>query len=91
MFSISFSSLTFSQILIDDGPIIIKNKNRLIPEYVIHGNSWDHRILTYWFANGTIDIEGDNEKDAIRAAMSIWENQTDILFLEVCDSIFADI
>lgn len=85
------SLFAFSQILIDDGPIIVKNKNRFIPEYVIHGNSWDHRILTYWFANGTNDIEGDNERDAIRIAMSIWENQTDIFFLEVCDSSYADI
>jgi len=91
LFSIFISPLASAQILIDDGPIIVPNKIQYSPEYVVQGNNWDHRILTYWFANGTEDIQDNLEQNAIRTAMSIWENQTDLYFLEVCDSIFADI
>lgn len=81
----------FSQRLIDDGPIIIKRQAEINPDYVIQGNSWDHRILTYWFSNGTEDILGNDERTALHTALDIWQNQTDIRFLEVCDSINADI
>ncbi len=83
--------LSYSQILIDDGPIIINKQKEIASDFVIQGNSWNHRILTYWFSNGTNDINGDDERTAIRSAMDIWQNQTDIKFLEVCDSDNADI
>ncbi len=82
---------TYSQILIDDGPIIINRKIGMTPDYVIQGNSWNHRILTYWFSNGTNDITGNEERIAIRSAMDIWQTQTNLRFFEVCDSVDADI
>ncbi|WP_439489919.1 hypothetical protein [Algoriphagus sp.] len=30
------------------------------------GTTWDHRIMTYFFQNGTLDIPGNNEEQAIR-------------------------
>ena len=77
--------------MIDDGPIIINNHNGVTPNYIIQGNIWDHRIITYWFSNGTNDIPLNYERIAIRYALDIWQNQTDIRFLQVCDSIDADI
>ncbi|WP_318350275.1 matrixin family metalloprotease [Aquipluma nitroreducens] len=85
------SASAYTQILIDDGPIIINKKTSIAPDYAIQGNSWNHRILTYWFSNGTTDITGTEERTAIRTAMELWRNQTDIRFLEVCDSVHADI
>jgi len=85
------TSSAYTQILIDDGPIIINNKTGITPDYVIQGNSWNHRILTYWFSNGTADITGTEERTAVRTALDLWQNQTDIKFLEVCDSVHADI
>jgi hypothetical protein len=63
----------------------------MTPDYVIQGNSWNHRILTYWFSNGTNDITGNEERIAIRSAMDIWQTQTNLRFFEVCDSVDADI
>ena len=82
---------SYSQILIDDGPIIINKQIGITPDYVIQGNSWDHRVLTYWFSNGTNDITGNDERIVKRSAMDIWQNQTDMRFLEVGDSVDADI
>ena len=85
------STSVYTQILIDDGPIIINKKTSIAPDYAIQGNSWNHRILTYWFSNGTADIAGTGERTAVQTAMELWQNQIDIRFLEVCDSVHADL
>jgi hypothetical protein len=85
-----FTSFIFSQRLIDNGPIIVRQPE-LSPDYVLQGNSWDHRILTYFFSNGTEDISGNDEQVAVRTAFSLWQDQTDLRFLEVCNSANADI
>lgn len=68
------------------------NKNGLVtPNYTVLGTSWNHRIITYYFENGTSDISGDDERDAIRQAFTYWSAQTDLEFLQVCSSFNADI
>lgn len=54
-------------------------------------SSWDHRILTYFFQNGTPDMAGNTERDAVRQGMALWEAQSNIRFLEVCSASNADI
>lgn len=55
------------------------------------GTEWDHRIITYFFQNGTGDIVGDGEQQAIRDGFALWSAQTDLAFLEVCNANVADI
>jgi len=40
--------------------------NGVTPNYVPIGTTWDHRIITYSFANGTGDITGNDERQAIK-------------------------
>ena len=70
------------------------NENVINPKYVIIGNGnnvWEDRIITYFFDNGTPDISGDLEEDGVRDAFDIWQAETDIAFLEVCNANNADI
>ena len=52
------------------------NENVINPKYVIIG---------------TPDISGDLEEDGVRDAFDIWQAETDIAFLEVCNANNADI
>lgn len=75
---VSLSQEKKLKILYDDWPITVKsNKDRLkngdlSPYFVIIGTTWNHRAITYFFANGTDDITGNIERLAIRDAFSIW-------------------
>lgn len=70
---------------------IINKSDGIAPNFVLIGRQWDRRIITYFFQNGTPDIAGNDEQNAIRAAMAIWSNATDIFFIEVCTQAEADI
>lgn len=59
--------------------------------FVPVGTSWANRIITYGFQNGTDDINGDDERQAIRDAFALWAAQTDLAFVEVCNFNDADI
>ncbi|MEN8249810.1 MAG: matrixin family metalloprotease [Bacteroidota bacterium] len=82
----------------DDWPTIDANANirslyssEPSIDFVLMGREWDHRIITYFFQNGTPDIAGNAEELAVRDAMEIWSNEADIVFLEVCTHAEADI
>lgn len=82
----------------DDWPITVKSnaekKNSssdVNVNYVPIGTIWDHKIISYFFENGTDDIAGNGERQAIRDAFAIWEAQTNLYFLEVCSASSADI
>lgn len=75
-----------AQILYDNGPIDDPNNN-----FTLEGRSWNHNNLTYFFQNGTDDIIGDNERNAVEQAMDIWENSSEITFTEVFNPFNADI
>ncbi len=55
------------------------------------GREWDHRIITYSFQNSTLDITIIAQRQSIRNALDLWEDVTDIVFLEVCNETNADI
>jgi hypothetical protein len=59
--------------------------------FVLIGRQWNRRIITYFFQNGTPDIAGTNEQNAVRDAMAIWSNAVDLYFLEVCNQADADV
>ncbi|GAA4419489.1 hypothetical protein GCM10023187_53850 [Nibrella viscosa] len=100
---ITTKSLTLGQgskkesALYDDWPVTVSSnltqgkKNTNVSAYFSINRSWNHRILTYYFQNGTNDIAGDGERQAIRQAFDLWASQTDIAFLEVCNEASADI
>lgn len=75
-----------AQILYDNGPIDDPNNN-----FTLEGRSWNHNNLTYFFQNGTDDIVGDAERNAVEQAMTIWENSSEITFTEVSNLFSADI
>ena len=53
--------------------------------FVLRGCSYQgkFRTLTYAFVNGTADIAGNNERQAIRNAFATWQAQIPIDFVEV--------
>ncbi len=82
--------LGLSQTYYDHGPIVENNFNPLwVPEP--GGRTWDCPIITYFFLNGTADISGNLERNAIRAAMDMWEEHSFIRFVEVTLENNADI
>ncbi|PRY35975.1 matrixin [Spirosoma oryzae] len=67
------------------------NKDGPSTNFVPIGTSWGRRVLSYAFENGTDDIAGDNERQAIRDAFALWAAQTDLAFVETCNPSEADI
>jgi len=76
------SGKMYAQIRYDNGGISVSNPQ--VGGFTIQGNSWDHRIITYFFQNGTDDIPGDQERQAIRDAFALWAAQTNLVFIESC-------
>ena len=62
-----------------------------LAEFVIDGRKWDHTNLTYFFQNGTFDIGGNDERQAIRDALALWAGVTPLTFTEVSNASSADI
>ncbi|HXQ70143.1 MAG TPA: matrixin family metalloprotease, partial [Pyrinomonadaceae bacterium] len=62
-----------------------------LAEFVVDGRKWDHTNLTYFFQNGTTDIGGNDERQAIRDALALWEGVTPLTFTEVSNAASADI
>lgn len=60
-------------------------------DFVLIGRQRNRRIITYFFQNGTPDVAGTNEQNAVRNAMAIWSNAVDLFFVEVCNQADADI
>ena len=54
-------------------------------------SQWGKTNLTYYFINGTGKINGDTERDLIRAAFALWADETPLSFNEAADSAQADI
>lgn len=54
-------------------------------------SQWGKNSLTYYLINGTKKINGNTERDLIRAAFALWADETPLTFTEVADSAQADI
>jgi predicted Zn-dependent protease len=78
----------FSQVRYDNGGITDKGS---FSEFTIQGNSWDHRIITYFFQNTTPDISQNAAQESVRTAFRTWQTQAHIYFIEVCNAGSADI
>jgi hypothetical protein len=66
------------------------NESQAISEYRAI-SKWDQLDITYFFENGTDQLEGDVERDLIRRAFALWNEQTPLTFTEVSSSGEADI
>jgi len=54
-------------------------------------SQWGKTNITYYFINETGKINGNTERDLIRAAFALWADETPLTFNEVTDSTQADI
>jgi hypothetical protein len=54
-------------------------------------SQWGKTSITYYFINGTGKINGNTERDLIRAAFALWADETPLTFNEAADSAQADI
>ena len=52
-------------------------------DYTLSGRKWSRSSLTYKLVNGTSDIVGDREAEAIRAAFKIWSNTINLKVFQV--------
>ena len=66
------------------------NESAAIAEYRAI-STWDKLDISYSFANGTGQLQGDSERDLIRRAFGLWAEQTPLTFTEVADNSTADI
>ena len=82
LFSLLFVLSAWSQIKYDNGPISATNN------FVVNG-SWGKTNITYRFSNGTNDINGNDEQNAIRQAFQLWADFSPFTFTEVTSN--ADI
>jgi hypothetical protein len=54
-------------------------------------SKWDDLDITYFFENGTDQLDGDLERDLIRRAFALWSAQSPLTFTEVSNPSQADI
>jgi hypothetical protein len=66
------------------------NQSAAITEYRAI-SKWDSLDITYYFENGTDQLEGDVERDLIRRAFALWSEQSPLTFTEVSDPSKAGI
>ena len=86
-------NIALSQISIPygDDAILIKNSSRIDLRFELDGRSWNCRYLSYFFINGTNDVAGTEEYDAVRRAFDTWSAVTNLDFIEACNEEDADI
>lgn len=73
------------------GGLYAGDSNKIQLRYVIDGRDWACRFLIYYFVNGTADVAGTAEHNAVLNAMDSWSTVTNIDFLEACNAGDADI
>jgi hypothetical protein len=73
----------------DDLPAPV-NESAAISEYRAISR-WDALDITYYFENGTRQLDGEVERDLIRRAFALWSDQTPLAFTEAGSASQADI
>lgn len=75
---LSSGSMIFGQIKYDTGPTYPLSSSTPVS---LSGRVWTNRV-TYAFKNGTSDIAGNAERNAIRQAFKLWSCVAPIVFVE---------
>ena len=65
--------------------------NSNFSNFVLQGNRWEYNEITYFFQNGTADINENGEQQALVDAFALWEEVTPLTFTEVNNATEADI
>lgn len=78
-----------SQIRYDDGGLVASGASR--SEFFVQGNSWTNRIIRYFFQNTTSDLTQNAARQQVIDAFGVWQAQTRLYFIEVCNATDADI
>lgn len=78
-----------SQIRYDDGGLMASGEAR--SQFSVQGNSWNDRIIRYFFQNTTSDIDQNVARQQVRDAFALWQAQARLYFIEVCNATDADI
>lgn len=58
----------------------------LLGNNFVIGGTWGRNNITYSFQNGTIDIQNNDEQNAIRQAFQIWADYANIIFTEIAQN-----
>jgi len=66
------------------------NESKAISEYRAI-SKWDDLDITYFFENGSDQLDGDVERDLVRQAFALWSEQTPLTFTEGSSAAEADI
>lgn len=74
----------------NDG-LLYKDSTEIDLRFELDGRDWDCRYVSYIFLNGTNDITGNEEQDAVRNAFNSWSAVTNLDFIEACNENDADI
>lgn len=83
-------TLLVAQIPYGNDYIILSNPANKT-DFTVSGNKWNCQVVTYMFINGTNDMTGTTEWDAVRQAFSIWQPHINVTFKEVFNQSQADI
>jgi hypothetical protein len=66
------------------------NESQALSEYRAI-SKWDTLDISYYFENGTDQLNGDVERDLVRRAFALWSAQTPLTFTETSSRAEADI
>jgi len=88
-FSVPISSSSGIQFRFDELPGKAEQSSAIANYETI--SAWDKKDLTYAFVNGTDQLPGDTERQAIGRAFGLWAGQTPLTFTETADTSTADI
>lgn len=81
------STVSVAQIKYDHGGLVPPGA---APSFVVGGN-WNKTNITYFFQNGTADINANDERGAVIQALQIWATYAPLTFTEVFSAGAADI
>jgi hypothetical protein len=74
----------------NDG-LLYNDSTEIDLRFELDGRDWGCRYISYIFLNGTNDIAGADEQDAVRRAFASWSAVTNLDFIEACNENDADI
>jgi hypothetical protein len=80
---------SYSQILIDNGPLIDPNLSHL--KYVPSGAKWNKTALTYYIDNTSAHLTATQRQNILQQAFQTWDAVSSLSFTQVSNASSADL